>query len=105
MRKITKEVVEAFFSWKDYRKGNTTVCVAFGRVEMRLFGHMIAYNENFKNKGVFITNAGWPTNTTKERLNGILEHMGISKIYQKDFAWYWKDGKVFKNSGFVEVTK
>jgi len=31
-----------------------------------------------------ITNAGWQSNTTKERLNGL---SGVS-IYQKNFQWF-----------------
>lgn len=34
--------------------------------------------------GLFITNAGWESNTTKERLNGI---NGVS-IQQKKGVWY-----------------
>ena len=41
----------------------------------------LAKKENGK---VYITNAGWFSDTTKERLNGI---QGVS-IHQKDYVWY-----------------
>ena len=32
--------------------------------------------------------AGWQTNVTKERLNGILMAFGLPTIYQKNWQWY-----------------
>ncbi len=49
--------------------------------ELFLHGNKIA---EWREDGLWITNAGWSSNTTKERLNGV---RGVS-IYQKNFAWY-----------------
>lgn len=82
MRKITQEACNAFENAQSYKKSNTKV-VAFDdvNVEMTLHGNLIAYSCP---KGIFISNGGWSSNTTKERLNGLT---GVH-IQQKDFVWY-----------------
>ncbi len=82
MRKITQEACNAFGNALNYKKSNTKV-VAFDdlNVEMTLHGNLIAYSCP---KGTFISSAGYNTNTTKERLNGLA---GVH-IQQKDFIWY-----------------
>lgn len=50
---------------------------------MYLHRNLIA-EKNFQNGEIAITNAGWNTDTTKERLNGI---PGVS-ITQKNWKWY-----------------
>ena len=113
MRKITQEALRAFDKGKKFKKSNTEVKItksnslrnnftledeAIIRVELLLHGNVIAYQNwcYFSNtvpssfgdmklwKELWITSAGWPTNTTKERLNGF---NGVH-IYQKDFQWY-----------------
>ena len=82
MRKITQEACYAFENFQNYKKSNTKV-VAFDdvNVEMTLHGNLIAYSCP---KGIFISNGGWSSNTTKERLNGLT---GVH-IQQKDFVWF-----------------
>lgn len=71
MRKITREAVEAFEGGYKLNKQNMMVN-DFG---MFLHGNKIAeHNSIFKNDGnksINITLAGWNTNTTRERLNGL----------------------------------
>lgn len=71
MRKITQEAVYAFENDIAYKSGNTTVKDG----AMFLHGNKIAEFESlFKNDGnrnINITLAGWNTNTTRERLNGL----------------------------------
>jgi hypothetical protein len=77
MRKITKKITEAFVnrnhakSGNDYTDGHT----------LYLHGNKIA---EWRDNQLWITHAGWPSNTTKERLNGL---PGVS-IYQKAGQWY-----------------
>ena len=47
-------------------------------------GNEIAYRYNDPKKTLSITNCGWFSNTTKERLNGL---PNVS-IQQKNFIWY-----------------
>ena len=77
MRKITQQIVGAF-NWHNAAKlGNTE---STGDA-LYLHGNKIA---EWRKDGLYITNAGWSSNTTKERLNGL---RGVS-IYQKNFTWY-----------------
>jgi hypothetical protein len=48
------------------------------------FGNAIAYRYNDPEKTLRITNCGWFSNTTKERLNAI---DGVS-IQQKNYEWF-----------------
>lgn len=104
MRKITQEAIRAFSKGKNFKKSNTEVKVLGrvhgkpNRIELLLHGNVIAYqnwrylentepssfSDRMMLKQLWITSAGWPTNTTKERLNAL---NGVN-IYQKDFQWY-----------------
>lgn len=96
MRKVTKEAAEAFIEGRNFHKSNTTVHGFFGlfAAEFYLFDNMIARYERKKNT-LYVTTAGYPTVTTKERLNGILDAFGLPRVYQKDFEWYFTDGVRF----------
>lgn len=82
MRKITQQAVAAFQEGRDFSKSNTQVQVSGESVFMYLHGNNIAHKDAKGN--LEITNCGWFSNTTKERLNGL---PGVN-IYQKDFEWY-----------------
>lgn len=68
------------------------VVVALSNTTLYLHGNAIA--KKCAN-GVFVNHCGWKTNTTKERLNGLMDIMGRykDKICQKNYVWYWKDGE------------
>jgi len=108
MRKITLESTKAFNSNQSFNKANMRVqvyasdrCKDSKVVELLLHGNVIArkyINGDFSEGAdgielTFITSAGWQTNTTKERLNGL---DGVS-ICQKDFDWYL-NGKLWDGS-------
>jgi len=85
MRKITADALRAFRNWKKFKRGNTEVKVNLTECYLYLHGNMIAkFN---RNDGLWISDGGWQTNTTKERLNGLPN----VHIYQKDFQWYLND--------------
>lgn len=70
MRKITKDAINAFNQNTSFKADNTEVIANGAIVSLHLFGNLIA--EKNTDKGTLkITNAGWETNTTKERLNGL----------------------------------
>ncbi len=82
MRKITKESVRAFIEGRKFNKGNMSVEVELGYVKLKLHGNTIATIDEL---GVMsVSNAGWATNTTKERLNAL---PNVS-IHQKNWNWY-----------------
>ena len=77
MRNITEKVVGAFNSGRPARSGNTK---STGN-ELFLHDNLIARRVDGK---VEVSNAGWSSNTTKERLNGV---SGVS-VCQKNFDWF-----------------
>ena len=94
MRKITEESVQAFNNSIAFKKANMEIEVLPNVTVMKLHGNSIAFRYNDPNRTLSITNCGWQTNTTKERLNAI---DGVS-ISQKKGVWYlngteW-DGKL-----------
>lgn len=94
MKKITEESVKAFMNAKPFKKSNMSVEVLENVTILRLHRNAIAYRYNDPERTLSITNCGWFSLTTKERLNGI---PGVVVI-QKNFKWYlngaeW-DGKL-----------
>ena len=95
MRKITRLAVDAFLSATPFKQSNTEVIVGDIITDLVLHGNTIATKFNGSGN-IFITNCGYQTNVTKERLNGI---PGVS-ISQKNFQWFlngvlW-DGSIVK---------
>lgn len=91
MRAITRQAVQAFLNKEKFSKDNTLVqqgviSASQGVHQMTMFlhGNRIATNYHNGERGLFITNAGWFSNTTKERLNG-LPNVSISQVKG---VWY-----------------
>jgi beta-xylosidase len=81
MRKITREIVAAFMMRETKRIGNSYTDGT------TLYLHDNAIAKFDKDGRLWITNAGWKSNTTKERLNGL---PGVS-IHQRNYTWYLND--------------
>jgi hypothetical protein len=95
-KKITKESVSAFLNRYEFKKSNMTVTIENGITYLKLFGNKIAALES--DGKMWVSNAGWSTNTTKERLNGL---PGVH-IVQKDWGWFlngmaWDGKPIFVN--------
>ncbi len=93
-RKITQEAVNALLNAQKFNKANMTIEVLPNVTIMKLHDNPIAYKYNDPTKTISITNCGWFSNTTKERLNAI---PGV-RISQIRGVWYlsgkeW-DGKL-----------
>ena len=84
MRKITKESINAFMNAESFNKANMSVEVLPNVTILKLHGNAIAYRYNDPKRTLSITNAGWFSNTTKERLNGL---PGV-RISQTNFEWF-----------------
>lgn len=99
MRKITSEAAYAFINRRPYRRGNT-------RTDGKTFylhGNPIA---RWEDNTLEISSAGWMSNTTKERLNGILYLLNQPRITQKNWVWYigdkpWLNTNVFTNLNHI----
>lgn len=98
MRKVTEKAALALKEQRKMRSGNTEVVYQMNDPKrgkfysMYLHGNLIAtYAPGEKRLSLF--DAGWKSNTTKERLNGVLQAFGISGgITQKNYVWYFVDG-------------
>lgn len=82
-RQITIESCNAFMSAREFNKANMSVTVEDNKVKMFLHGNLIARRDVGSND-IQITNAGWFSTTTKERLNGL---PGVS-VFQKKGVWF-----------------
>ena len=71
MRSITRQSAEAFMNAERFKKGNMEVEVLPNVTVLKLFGMSIAYRYNDPERTLSITNCGWDTPTTKERLNAL----------------------------------
>ena len=89
MRKIERQMQDAIRNRVEYwNSGNTAVETDNeGNQFVTLHGNLIAQISNFGD--IKLSSCGWQTNTTKSRLNAILDTFlsGIG-VYQKDFVWY-----------------
>lgn len=86
-RKITNAAIYNFISANKWQSGNTQVVVLPNVTVLKLFGNEIAFRYNDSENTVSISNCGYQTVTTKERLNGI---PGV-RINQKKGIWYLND--------------
>jgi hypothetical protein len=77
MKKVTNQILSAFYNNESKTVQNTKTD---GKA-IYLHGNKIAEK---RSDGIYISNSGWQSNTTKERLNAL---QGVS-IQQKDFVWY-----------------
>jgi hypothetical protein len=94
MRKITFEASKAFYNFEKYNKSNTKVLIKNWVSKLYLFWNLIA---EWNWKGLAISNCGRQSNTTKDRLNWLLDYK--MRVYQKNYTWYlssWDNEIEFK---------
>lgn len=94
MRKITEQAARAFRSDTKLKSGNTEVVITDdGLTRLYLFGNLIAER---RKDGVYITNAGWNSNTTMERLRGLGADVCIKKgrLHLNGSPWNGKWAKI-----------
>lgn len=90
MRKVTKKAAEAFINGHKMTSGNTKVMGGGDNFIMTLHDNVIATREGSR---IILTDSGWQTATTKERLNGVLSEMHSEwRLYQLSGKWYITDG-------------
>ena len=96
MRKITRESVRNFIDGIPFKKSNMEVSREGTVYYLKLHGNKIA--ARLADGRMWISNAGWKSNTTKERLNGL---PGV-RVHQKDWGWFlngmaWDGNPIFIN--------
>ena len=96
MRLIEREMCSAVINKNDWRKDNTEVLYSPSRDVCCVYLHknLIA---TIDNNSVEVYDGGWQTNTTKSRLNAIINGLCDGRmfgIFQRNFDWYIRDGVV-----------
>ena len=92
MRKIESLMIQAIKDGRDWKSSNTQVIT--DRICLVYLHNNLIAKYDYCNKTLSISNAGWRTNTTKSRLNAIInEFLDGTKngVYQKDHCWYVTD--------------
>ena len=84
MRNITEQATQAFFEGRNFKLSNTEVHADATGVYLKLWGNLIAKRVGER---VSISLAGYNTQTTKERLRGVLNRFNKTLVT--------KQGKVF----------
>ena len=90
MRKLERQMNFALSNKANWAGSNTQVNYNSNTncSSVYLHGHQIAtYEHNLK--AVKLSSCGYQTNTTKSRLNAILEEVKYGcKVFQKNFVWF-----------------
>ena len=92
MRQIEAKMNQALRNFQNWSSGNTTVTST--REEMKVFlhgNHIATLNKATMTINLF--DGGWQSNTTKSRLNAILNEFryGDCSVFQKNFIWFLND--------------
>ena len=91
MRKIEAKMNKAMRHFLPFSSGNTTVVQNDRDMDVFLHGNHIASLCKIS-MDLRIFDGGWQSNTTKSRLNALLEEFADSyRVIQKDFTWYVVD--------------
>ena len=93
MRLIEQQMCSAVINKNDWRKDNTEVMYSPSRDVCCVYLHknLIA---TIDNNSVEIYDGGWQTNTTKSRLNALINELcdGVNQgVYQHKFEWFISD--------------
>jgi hypothetical protein len=98
MRKVTREVTDAFFNRRPRKCGNTRT----DGTTIWLHGNAIARHSDLAHptpENVEITLAGWDTVTTRERLNGIGRRASMLTPIGEPFQGF----SVFRDRGVTKI--
>ena len=95
MRKIEREMIQAIIDRRDWRKANTSVEVhpssdipTRKTMYIKLHGNIIGQYDD--DGTLLINHQGWKTNTTKSRLNALIQFVlgGTCHLGQRNFEWF-----------------
>ena len=114
MRKVEKQMNFALSNKANWAGSNTQVNYneSTNCSSVYLHGHQIATLDH-NTKAIKLSSCGYETNTTKSRLNAILEEVKYGcKVFQKQFNWFVKyrnqtanffDGMILIDTNSLEV--
>lgn len=89
MRKIETQMNQAITQERDWSKDNTKVINNDGVSEVYLHNNLIA---KIGETWMQLFDGGWQSNTTKSRLNALLQTHGIGGecVFQKNYVWQFR---------------
>ena len=89
MRKIETLMNDAITASKDWKLDNTEVVTVDGISEVYLHNNLIA---KIGDTWMQLFDGGWQSNTTKSRLNALLQVHGIGNegVFQKNYNWFFQ---------------
>ena len=92
MRQIEAKMNQALRNFQNWSSGNTTVTSTREEMKVFLHGNHIA-TLNKASMTINLFDGGWQSNTTKSRLNAILNEFryGDCSVFQKNFTWFLND--------------
>ena len=91
MRKIEQDMNTAIRYRRNMSKQNTSVRCYTDCVDVYLHGNHIASLDTATHE-LTLKDGGWQSNTTKSRLNALLDEFVPSmRIFQNDWTWYISD--------------
>ena len=105
MKKIEKRINEAIIDKKYLNTSNSKVIYYLPEDVSDIYLHdNLIGRYNHKTKSIWLNSCGWETNTTKSRLNALLDLLPNKKfkIFQKDFNWFIWDREENKNYPFFD---
>jgi len=87
MRKIERQMNQAIRNGINFSSSNTMVKQGWeGESDVYLHGNHIA---TVKSNSIIIKDGGWQSNTTKSRLNALLDEFAYgTRVFQKQFEWF-----------------
>ena len=87
MRKIERQMNQAIRNGVNFSSSNTMVRQGWeGESDVYLNGNHIA---TVKSNSIIIKDGGWQSNTTKSRLNALLDEFSYgTRVFQKQFEWF-----------------
>ncbi|AJK27512.1 hypothetical protein PTIM40_85 [Cyanophage P-TIM40] len=87
MRKIERQMNQAIRNGVNFSSSNTMVRQGWeGESDVYLHGNHIA---TVKSNSIIIKDGGWQSNTTKSRLNALLDEFAYgTRVFQKQFEWF-----------------
>lgn len=94
-RQVTKDIVRAFLNGENRKISNSEVHADCTGVYMYLFGNLIARRVGERTQ---VTLAGWNSQTTRERLNGLPN----CKVYTRNGQAFINDQAV-KSDEWVQI--
>lgn len=95
MRTIEERIIEAFKAGKALKlTKRDAVEIDGAKAVCKLWGHGVFCHDKEKN-AFYFSFRGWPTQTTKSRIDALLREFGLGGVRQKNhrMVWYWDGGE------------